>query len=416
MILFRVLLPAALCVAVALPTAGTGVAPTPAASAVAVTAGLQRKLQYVLGQSTASTVAAAVDVAGLGQVYRARATTPVAPASTEKLFTTFAALKVLTPSRRLITQVRASQPRVGSRQPGNLYLVGGGDPFLTATDLNHLAAAVAASGIRTVSGRLLVDDFRYDQSRRAVGWKTSFVPAESGPLSALAVDHNGWRTDPAFLADPAVANLARFRTMLARHGVSVSTRIGHAQLPTGARLVASHASGPMTAVVRRIDKSSDNFAAELLLKEIGYMRRHVGTTAGGAAAVRDVLGPLGVAVGIVADGSGLSSRDRQSVAGELSLLLAAERSTMYRQLLQALPVACQDGTLKTRMCNTPAAGRARAKTGSLSSVRALAGWTSTADGHRVRFAFVLSGFRDAAKARQALDAATALLSAARVDS
>jgi D-alanyl-D-alanine carboxypeptidase/D-alanyl-D-alanine-endopeptidase (penicillin-binding protein 4) len=417
------LLPAALCVALAvpasgpaltLPAAGPGVAAVPAASSSTVTADLQRKLTAALNQSAAGGIAAAVDFEGLGQVYRRWATSSVAPASTQKLFTTFAALKVLTPGGKYVTQVRAAKPRVGNRQPGNLYLVGGGDPSLTGTDLDHLAADVAASGIRTVTGQLLVDDYRYDQVHQGPGWKADFVPGDCGPLSALAVDHNGWRTDKAYVVDPSMGNLERFRSLLARRGVTVSSRIGRAHLPGGTRQVVSHASPTVSVIVRAIDKNSDNFMAELVLKEIGRNRRHVGSTAAGVAAVKDVLAPLGVTVGTLADGSGLSNRNRQSAVGELSLLAAAERTDLYGEFLLALPVACKDGTLKKRMCGTAAAGRARAKTGSLDHVRTLSGWTTTADGYLVRFAFLLSRDQDATKARQALDNATAILSAARV--
>lgn len=386
----------------------------PAATSSAATADLQHKLTAALNRSTAATIAAAVDVAGVGSAYRRDAVSAVAPASTEKLFTTFAALKVLTPGARLVTQVRALEPRVGNRQPGNLYLVAGGDSSLTAAGLDRLAADVAASGIRSISGRLVVDDYRYDQLHSAPGWKADFVPGDCGPLSAFAVDHNGWRTDKTYLADPSLGNLARFRSLLAQHGVSVSPGIRRAHVPTGARVVAARTSPTVDAMVRAINKNSDNFMAELLLKEIGHNRRQVGSTAAGAAAVTDVLRPLGVTVGTIADGSGLSNRNRQSAAGELSLLAAAERSNLYRNLLLALPVACGDGTLKQRMCGTAAAGRARGKTGSLDYVRTLSGWTSTADGHRVRFVFLLSRCKDATKARQAIDAATAVLSAAHL--
>ncbi len=420
--MLRALLPTALAVALAVPAAPPG---EPGASAPAVVrvagsssgvAELQRKLRAALGQSTASSVVAAVDVAGFGEVFRQGGTAAVAPASTEKLFTSFAALKALTPSGKLWTRVQATRPRAGNRQPGNLFLVGGGDAFLTATHLDHLAAAVAANGIRHVDGRLYVDDFRYDQVRHGPGWKGTFVPDDSGPLSALAVDGNQWRRDKAFLDDPAAANTALFQRLLAKHGVTVSSRIGRAHVPAGARVVAEHSSALVSDMVRAIDKNSDNFGAELLLKELGRVRRSVGSTAAGAAAVHDILGPLGVTLGTVADGSGLSSHNRQSAAGEVSLLAAAESSDLYRSLLATLPIACRDGTLKKRMCGTAAEGRARAKTGSLDFVRTLAGWTSTADGHLVRFCFLLSGYQDRNSAVKAIDAATVVLSAASVDS
>ena len=56
------------------------------------------------------------------------------------------------------------------------------------------------------------------------------------------------------------------------------------------------------------------------------------------------------------DGSGLSSYNRQTPAAQVQLLHAAEQSTVAAAAFRrALPIACHDGTLKTRMCNTAAA-------------------------------------------------------------
>ena len=125
---------------------------------------------------------------------------------------------------------------------------------------------------------------------------------------------------------------------------------------------------------------------------------------------------MAVTVGTVADGSGLSGRDRQTASGEMSLLAAAESSELYGALRASLPIACQDGTLEHRMCGTAAAGKAVAKTGTLPGTHGLSGYTTTADGHVVRFSLLLSGVTSDAKARAALDQCVVLLSAARVDS
>ena len=72
-------------------------------------------------------------------------------------------------------------------------------------------------------------------------------------------------------------------------------------------------------------------------------------------------------------------------------------------------MACVDGTLKRRMCRTAAAGNVRAKTGTLSGVTALSGYATTRSGRTARFAFQLTGVRDAAKARAAIDRAVVVL-------
>jgi D-alanyl-D-alanine carboxypeptidase/D-alanyl-D-alanine-endopeptidase (penicillin-binding protein 4) len=419
--LLPALLPAALAVAAVLPEAAAPTPPAPAAlrpvqvASTATVMDLQRRITAALDTGTARYVAGAVDVAGVGALYRRSSGSAMAPASTEKLFTTLAALRLLTPNGRFTTAVRTPSAVVGGRLLGNLFLVGGGDPYLSQTQLDHLAAAVAATGIRSVTGRLYVDDYRYDQVHAGPGWKSAWVPQESGPLSALAVDGNSWRTDAAYLADPSAGNVARFQQLLAAHGVSVAARIGRAHVPSGSRVVASATSGPVSAIVTHIDKESSNFGAEMLLKEIGHLKRGSGSTAGGAAGLHDVLLPLGVQLGTVADGSGLSDRDRQSAAEELSVLAAAERSGLYPTLMRALPIACKDGTLKKRMCGTAAAGKVSAKTGSLDYTRTLTGWTSTADGHLVQFAFLLGGASSTTKANAAIDAATVVLASAHVD-
>lgn len=386
--------------------AGTAVSqPDPAAAA------LGRRVLDALATSGATTLGAAVDVEGYGPVLRSSATVGLPPASTQKLFTTAAVLAGLPSTTTLRTAVVAVGAPVAGRQPGNLWLVGGGDPFLTGADLQALARSVRRAHITVIAGALMLDDSRYDARRRAPGWKPEFVPDESGPLSALAVDHNGWRHDPAFLADPGLPALARFRGALASYGVRVVGGLRRVGQPRGARVLAEHRSGALPAIVRRIDKDSDNFAAELLLKELGRVRRGEGSSAAGVRAVSDVLGPLGVPVGPAVDGSGLSAYDRQTPAAELALLGALEGTAAGTALRAALPVACLDGTLAHRMCGTPAALTVVAKTGTLDGVRALAGWTTTASGRSVRFAFQLTGFRDDLAARTALDRAAIVLSA-----
>ena len=97
----------------------------------------------------------------------------------------------------------------------------------------------------------------------------------------------------------------------------------------------------------------------------------------------------------------------------MALLRAGRRSPVAAGFRAALPVGCVDGTLRRRLCGTAAAGRVHAKTGTLSGVRTLAGWTTTARGRVVTFAFQLSGVRDGARALRAIDRAVVLLAADR---
>ena len=387
-------------------------APTPQLTKAAADA-LGRSVGTALAGSGARTIAAAVEVDGYGGVYRRNSGVAVPPASTQKSFTGLSVLLALGPEARLRTEVAATGTLDAGHQAGHLWLVGGGDPYLTGAQLAALAAQVRAAGITTVAGDLMLDDSRYDARRSAAGWRPSFVPGQSGPLSALALDRNRWRGDRAFLADPALPAAVRFRDLLRAAGVTVAGTVRRSQRLPHATTVAVHESEPMASLVSRVLKASDNFAAELLLKELGRTVRADGSSAGGIAATRQVLGALGVPVGAGADGSGLSSLDRQTPAGQVALLRAGRRSPVAASFRAALPVGCVDGTLKKRLCRTAAAGRVQAKTGTLSGVRTLAGYTTTGRGRVVYFAFQLSGAADGARALRAIDRAVVLLASNR---
>lgn len=370
---------------------------------------LRRRVEAALGGSTAVTVSAAVDVDGYGAVVRREAGHPLPPASTQKSYVGLSALEALGPKARLRTEVARTAAPVAGRLQGNLWLVAGGDPYLTTAGLRALARDVRAAGITILAGDVRLDDSRYDARRTASGWKSSFMPGQSGPLSALAVDRNRWRSDRAFLADPALPAAIRFRDLLRAEGVTVTGTVRRERRPSSAVTVAERVSGPLPAVVRRALKDSDNFAVELLLKEVGRVVRGDGSSAGGVAAVRDVLGKQGVPVGASSDGSGLSRDNRQSTSGQVLLLRAAQDSGSAADFRAALPLGCRDGTLKRRYCGTPAEGRVSAKTGTLSGVRALSGYTKTQSGRTVYFAFQLTGVRNGAQALAAMDRAVVAL-------
>jgi D-alanyl-D-alanine carboxypeptidase/D-alanyl-D-alanine-endopeptidase (penicillin-binding protein 4) len=374
---------------------------------------LGSRVNAALGGSSAVTVAAAVEVDGLGTVLRRDAAHQLPPASTQKSFVAGAALLRLGAGTRFVTEVATMSAPSGGVVVGDLWLVPGGDPYLTTSGLRALARSVKAAGVTRVTGVLRLDDSRYDAKRRAEGWKPEWVPKESGPLSSFAVDKNQWRKDSAFLSDPAMPNAVKLRDIMRAEGISIGT-ITRQRRPSGATTVATVVSGPMSAVARRILKDSDNFAAELLLKEMGrvVLGANRGTSADGLAAVRSVLGAQGVKVGVGADGSGLSTLDRQNPDSEVALLRVLDASAVSGVFRAALPIACRDGTLKTRMCGTAAEGRASAKTGTVTGVRALAGYTKTRSGRVVRFAFLLTGVRDGTAARAAIDRAVVVLASA----
>ena len=361
----------------------------------------------VPGVSRARTGALAFDLSAHRVVYALNPSLPLAPASNEKLTVTYAALVRLGPGFRFHTQVLGAGARRGPVWHGDLYLRGGGDPTLETAGLRALALRLRALGIRRIDGNVLADESLFDTRRTAPGWKAEFWLHESPPLSALVVDRATY--DGAMSPDPAGAAAALFVRRLDAAGVHVAGRSAWGTTPSGATLLAQRASAPLATIVRFMDRWSDNFTAEMLLKTLGH-----GTTAAGAAVVVRTLAaahvPLdGVRIG---DGSGLSSRDRLTARAIASILLAGWRDRAIRSdFWHALAVAGENGTLAGRLTGAPARGAIHAKTGTTDIASALSGYARD----RYLFTVVQDGSPVSwTSARAAQDRfATALAAAAR---
>ncbi len=350
---------------------------------------------------------AAISVGGQ-MVVDVNAGAPRLPASTQKIYVGAAALSVFGPEHRFQTTVRSSS--LSGDTVADLTLVGGGDPSFSAADLRDLAQQVRAAGIATVTGRISLDDSLFDRATTAPGWKAAFTPGEVGYLNAFLVDGNH-RNDAATVNDAGLANLARFVAELAKAGVFVGPTVEQGRSPGGQQLatVATNRSAPLLELVTYMLKKSENTYAETLLKQLGTTSGQ-GSTQSGVAAVVAYFGRLGVAPPItMVDGSGLSSLNRSTSGGQVAYLSKVSGSKVGESFRKALPVACLDGTLKSRMCGTPAARNVAAKTGSLNFVATLTGYATTASGRAVVFSILVNESSSAARSRLAMDKALAIV-------
>ena len=127
-------------------------------------------------------------------------------------------------------------------------------------------------------------------------------------MSALGVDHNMITKDPAYVADPAVGNGVLMRFALGAHGIEVTGGVDHGHADQGVRLVGVE-SPPVRELLATMLTDSDNFIAELLMKEIGLRRAGPpGTTAAGSMAIHEVVTNLCIPIrGVAYDGSGLAA-------------------------------------------------------------------------------------------------------------
>jgi D-alanyl-D-alanine carboxypeptidase/D-alanyl-D-alanine-endopeptidase (penicillin-binding protein 4) len=308
------------------------------------------------------------------------------PASVEKLYTTSTALLRFGPEARLHTSVLATGALDAQGVwRGDLYLRGGGDPTLGQAQILALAAALSTQfGIVRVDGSVLGDESVFDPLRGSA--RTGFAPDREigGVLSGVAVAR-GFARDGA----PAKDAARRLAKALRADGVPVVGPSGAATAPPEARELTGVDSPPMADIVRLTNVPSDNFDAEMILKDIGAHFGGAGTTTAGVAVVRAQLAAFGIHPRVV-DGSGLSRADRTTPRQVVRLIELMDGQAVGPTFESSFPVAGRTGTLRRRMRATIAQDRCHAKTGTLRAVSALAGYCDTTGGHRVAFAILMN--------------------------
>ncbi|WP_308290510.1 D-alanyl-D-alanine carboxypeptidase/D-alanyl-D-alanine endopeptidase [Streptomyces marispadix] len=193
-----------------------------------------------------------------------------------------------------------------------------------------------------------------------------------------------------------------FADALERHGVKVAgkTELGEAT-PAGARRVARHSSMTLAELSVPFLKLSNNNHAEVLTKTMGYETagKGHGTWDDGLKAISGFLKKEGVDTGTLrqVDGSGLSRMDNVSAGHIATLLHSVRKKPWFKKWYDALPIACEPdrmtgGTLRSRMCDTPAEKNTHAKTGSLTGASGLSGYVTDADGRELAYSIVLNNY------------------------
>lgn len=374
------------------------------------------------------------------------------PASTMKLVTTYAALELLGPAHTWKTGVLADAPVDSGVLAGNLYLQGSGDPGLDLERFSQLLRRLRQRGIEEIGGDLVLDRsaFRLPPHDPGAFDGQPLRAYNAGP-DALLIDHkslrvvlladaagrrtriftenpadgvrinnrvildetpcNGWRDrlqvsvdgDTLTLAGhysaqcgektlhlspwPADRQVERlFRALWRELGGRFAGRVREGEIPADARLLLTHESPPLAGIVRDINKWSNNVTARQIFLSLA------GTRPASPEAAREAVGrwltDKGIAGSVLDNGSGLSQAERLSAEGLGRLLLAAWHSPVMPELAASLPIAGTDGTLKTRLQDGRATGRAHLKTGYLNGVRAIAGYVLDTSGQR----WVVVGF------------------------
>ncbi|MBM7791399.1 D-alanyl-D-alanine carboxypeptidase/D-alanyl-D-alanine endopeptidase [Tenggerimyces flavus] len=341
------------------------------------------------------------------------------PASTTKIVTATAVLAALGPQHRFETKV------VEGAKPGQIVLVGGGDPLLATkaakgyperATIEDLAAATAKElkKRKLTQVDVLVDANLFKQPI-SPQWEPQYVPGSVvSRITALWV--NEGRTRPGARPrskDPARAAGQAFAEALVANGIKAGASEGTAA--NGAEVIARVESAPLDEIVEHVLTTSDNEGAEVLARHVALSQDLPATFGGAIEGVQAVLGQLGVdATDLrIYDGSGLSRQNKltpNAISSVLALAAHPDHPEL-RAVLTGLPVAGFSGTLDERFggeASDPGEGVVRAKTGTLTGIASLAGVVTTKDGALLTFA-LMADRTTAGDPRLGLDRAAAAL-------
>ncbi|MCC7494288.1 MAG: D-alanyl-D-alanine carboxypeptidase/D-alanyl-D-alanine-endopeptidase [Fimbriimonadaceae bacterium] len=198
----------------------------------------------------------------------------------------------------------------------------------------------------------------------------------------IASDQKAGRSEGMAVPEVELYAATVFAEVLQQRGVLVAAPAARGTAPATAVELARQVSPPLSQLIVRLLKSSDNLYAELLLRELGVATAGAGTASGGLHGVRAFLQAHEVDATRcrLADGSGLSRYNLVSARVTAGVLRAMALHRDREAFFAALPIAGVDGTLGYRFKGTPAERNVRAKTGSYSNHSALAGYVTTAGG------------------------------------
>lgn len=365
------------------------------------------------------------------------------PASTIKTLTTFAALDMLGPA--FTWQTRAWL------HDGDLYLQGGGDPYITLERWWSFVQGLRAQGLNSIPGDIVIDNSAFSvpkedpgafdgrpnrsynvvpdalmvnfqsidfslaanadthrveiiASPAPVNLKVEnhirFAPGScggaasrvdfkvaspqwdrvifSGALSAHCVA----RTFARVLLQPATYAFGTFVKLWRESGGEFNGKLRIESTPSDAKLLYTFDSLSLAEIVRLTNKHSSNLMARHLLLTLGRERYgDPATLEKGVAAMADWSRARGFDLsGVDIDnGSGLSRSTRITVLQMAKILGVAYHSRFAPEYLASLPLAGMDGTLRSRMKNSPA-GAVRLKTGHLDGVSGVAGYVTASTG------------------------------------
>lgn len=265
-----------------------------------------------------------------------------------------------TEPRALLVNFNSIRLRLGNR----------GGPNVETDMLPALSALRLENRLKVKAGRC--DAWRDELSSKMVGSPANPTLELSGSFPRNCVD----REMHLNVLPPDVYIGEVFKTLWRELGGKFEGVVRNGAVPKAAHLIAGFDSEPLAIIIRDINKFSNNVMARQLLLTLGARSTSPATPQAGADVVSKWLAGRNLSMPelTIENGSGLSRRERIS-AGSLARLLGnAYRHPLNAEFMSSLPIAGADGTMRTRLLNTPVASYARIKTGALENVRSIAGY------------------------------------------
>jgi len=311
-----------------------------------------------------------------------RPTLALTPASTTKVVSTYALLKSVKPNDVVETEIWGT--RAGDTVTGDLVFKGAGDPMLVSERIWLMAHDLKAKGILLVLGGIRLDQSAFDAQVYGTGWESTSENS-TPPILPLSVNFN--RDEQGrILHDPGPLAVETLTRIFREAGLQILEQpVEDGEMTK----LLSCASPPLRTLVQSINKYSNNFMIEMLVKRLGE-----GSWSGGVQRIqafyKDILG-LDENLIAITDGSGLSKENRLSARTLATVLRSAwndyEVGPEFVASLKVIggepwELSVKDPTLERRI---------RCKTGHLSGVNSVCGYLQTPKGKLRVFAIILNG-------------------------
>ena len=316
-------------------------------------------------------------------------TQTLTPASTTKALTTYALMKAWKPNYTVPTEIWGDLEQ--DTVKGDLVFKGGGDPLLVDEQIWSIAEALKKLGVAKVTGRVVADQSAFDSQLYGNGWEDT--TRNTWPtLAALSVDFNRASEGAPYTTDPTGLAESTITRILAGDGIAIEGKAAKAaEQGPAPKLLMTHDSPALRELIGDINKFSNNFMIETLVKRYGD-----GNSARG---VQKILGFYQANFGFgpeqlqLTDACGLSKQNRIAARTLATVLRAAwfdfQAGPEYVASLKV--IGAEPFKLRKHKDADLVADRLRVKSGYLDGARSLAGYLQMPDGRVRVFAIILNG-------------------------